>query len=240
MRLIKNDEKIVITRPKMQCDAPLGKNIPAPLMNNHAFVMFVAPPGSGKTSTLCGLLTSIYKKVFQRIFVFMPHASAASLPDNHLFRKMDIVDELTGEGLHKVIEELKKASEDDEPSLIIIDDQVSMSKNIEVINELKYLILNRRHLRCSIWMAGQTLNATAALVFRKNASHVFTWRPGRKELIDIWSEFMNGMPKEMAEKIYKTYCVNAHDFLFITMSNNKIYNKDFDQILWDDDRIDDE
>ena len=232
MRLLKNDEPIKIPYPKMQCDRPLG-NVPKPLMNSHAFTLFIAPPGSGKTSMLCGLLTGIYKKIFKRLFVFMPSNSVASLPEKHLFKKLDIEDELTGASLHKVIEELKKGSEDDEPSLVIIDDQVSHMKDLDVINELKFLINNRRHLRCSIWLAGQTLSATAALMFRKQASHVFVWKPGKKEFMDIHDEFMLGVPKDAAEHMFKTYCEEKHEFIFISMNDGKFYNKDFDRILFE-------
>ena len=231
-RLLKNDKEIKIPYPKMRCDAQLDKNIPSPLMYTHAFTMFVAPPGSGKTSMLCGLLTGIYKKVFKRIYVFMPSNSVSSLPENHLFQRLTIEDELTGDKLAKLINELNE-NEDDEPSLVIIDDQVSKMKDLDVVNELKFLINNRRHLRCSIWLAGQTLSATAALMFRKQASHIFIWRPSKKEFKDIHEEFMLGIPKDTAKDIFNTYCEEAHNFIFITMKDGHIYNKDFDRIMWD-------
>jgi len=235
MKLLKNKAEIKIKYPKMVCDAPLSEKIPEPLMNSHSFTLLIAPPGSGKTSMLCGLLTGLYRKVFDRIYIFMPHNSVLSLPENHLFHQFQVEDHLTGEKLAKIISDLKNSSSEGEKSLILIDDQVHAMKDLEVIKAMKFLINNRRHLRANIWIAGQTLTATAALMFRKQASHVFVWRPSRKEFKDIHEEFMLGVPKDTAEQIFKRYCENKHDFLFLTMHDGKIYNKDFDEILWDSD-----
>ena len=144
MRIEPNKNQIKLKMPKMRCDAPLSSKIPEPLMNAHNCVMFVAPAGSGKTSTLVSLLTDIYKKVFNRFHIIMPHASLDSLPEKHLFRDLEVQDELTGDVLHKIREECEEARQENENSILLIDDQVSRMKDPEVINELKYLILNRR------------------------------------------------------------------------------------------------
>ena len=49
-----------ITRPQYVCDAPLSDmdNFPSALPNHHFYMVFSAPPKTGKTSTSLGLLTS--------------------------------------------------------------------------------------------------------------------------------------------------------------------------------------
>ena len=106
-----------------------------------------------------GLAGSAFKKVYESVHVIMPRHSVASLKNN-VFKNHDKMhDELDFQTLSGISNKIKEAAEEEENSLLILDDVTVALKDKFVQRLLRDLILNRRHYRLSIWLLVQTYNA---------------------------------------------------------------------------------
>ena len=88
MLSIKKNNKPDLTICRMNCDNGLHKKLDeydlTRFMNGHHTNLFIGKPRSGKTSLLYSLFKSkkLFKKVFQKIYLFQPSASRSSMTDN--------------------------------------------------------------------------------------------------------------------------------------------------------------
>ena len=87
MRLLVHN-KPKLKMPEFKVDEPLSKNIDDPLLSNmnRSFRCgLVGKAGSGKTSLMISFIQSpkkYFKKVFNKIYVFMPNSSRNSMKNN--------------------------------------------------------------------------------------------------------------------------------------------------------------
>lgn len=220
-----------ITRPKFACDSPLSDNpnFPEFLPNHHFYFCFSAPPKTGKTSTSLGLLTSrgkkkVYRGVFANIIVFMPLESIRSLKNNP-FKDVDekkVFHELTAENLQEAYEILQEFAEDEENSLIYMDDMASYMKDNSVKQLLNMIVRNRRHLRCSIMNCVQSYNSIP-LDNRKLITHLWLGKiTNKKEGDNIFTELMF-QPREVYDAVLRYTFKKPHDFLYLDINNNEMY-----------------
>ena len=221
-----------ITRPQFACDNKLSDdpNFPGHILSNFSFYMvFSGPPKSGKTSNAIALLTSkgkqkVSRNVFSNLSVFMPEESQRSLKNNP-FKNIDPkknFDELTAENLQQAYDILKEFAEDEENSLLFMDDMASYMKDNEVKKLLNMIIRNRRHLRCSIMNCVQSYN-TIPLDNRKLITHLWQGKlTNKKEAENIFSELVF-QPKPVYEALLKYVYKKPHDFIYMDVVNNKIF-----------------
>ena len=113
-------------------------------MNGHHINLFIGKPRSCKTSLLYSLFKSkkLFKKVFQKIYLFQPSASRSSMTDNifSVLPEDQKFDDLTFDNLNRVMEEKTTNT------CIIFDDMTAYLKNPDIKQLMKELIFNRRHL----------------------------------------------------------------------------------------------
>lgn len=230
------NDKINLSLPQFLCDTPLSNRIPQPLPANHSFVVFAGSAGSGKTSTAIGLLTTkgkkaCYRGVFHNIIVMMPKSSLASLRKNpfHDLDEEKIFHELTYETLNDVYELVQDYADEDENTLLFIDDMTASLKDLEVQKLFSLLINNRRHLRLTIWMLVQTYKSIP-LTLRKTISHLFQYKPTNKAEVSSIFEELLFYPKEIYEKVLRHVYQKKHDFLFADIGTRKLYRK-FNELL---------
>jgi hypothetical protein len=82
----------------------------------------------------------------------MPPSSIASMKKN-VFKKLDdenIYDELTFDSIEDIYDKLHDASQENENTLLILDDIGASLKDKEIQKILKKIIYNRRHLKVKI------------------------------------------------------------------------------------------
>jgi len=157
----------------------LGKGKPFP--KSHFLYLIIGGVGSGKTSLALNLLKikkedGGFRKAFNRIYVVSPTAKYDDKWDK-LIQEVDdegnYYQECNDETIGEIIEKLETYNEefkeeqknkDKKPSsLVIIDDCVdSFSKRQK--NKLNKLILTLRHLKTSVWIMSQKLNAVPQLI----------------------------------------------------------------------------
>lgn len=235
--------KLVLDIPKFKCDNVLG-DIPEPLPNKNFFMCFVGKPRSGKTSTAISLLSqkknkkkktkSIYRGVFDNILVVCPKNSLLSLKKN-VFETLDddkIFYDLNYETLENIYEKINNYRDNDEQTLLYIDDMASSLKNNDLLQLFNKLICNRRHLKLSCMFITQYLNSIP-LSNRKLISHIFLWKcNNKKEYKNIYEELMP-MDKYLFDDIVNYTFEKPHDFLFMDVDNN-IFYKNFNKLIISD------
>lgn len=246
MELIRtpNKTKIEIAPINFKCDNALGDHIPFPLSQGNQALFLVGGAGSGKTTLLTNLICSPYKKVFKKIWLFMPSNSVASLNDKHAFHRYIkdtknikhngvtgyCFNEVTAELLDVAISEARIDAEDGHNTLIIMDDQMHLlrqDKRIEML--MKELCANRRHYHTSLFVLSQLWISGIPKSIRLQASAVFLWKPTKREYKDIREELFQDFTDKEVDVIAKECWKEPHDFLYITQNNlgNAVYDKNF-------------
>ena len=177
MKLKKNEE-IKLKLPVFQVDEPLSAHLnDVPLLSylNKSFACsFIGRAGSGKTSLMTGLLqtTKKLKKVFNKIYLFMPSYSRSSMKECifDCLPQDQIYNELTLETLSDVYNKLQENTDEKLKSLIIFDDVQDAFKG-ECEKLILKIINNRRHLRTSLMVIAQSYKKISLDVRKALTNH---------------------------------------------------------------------
>jgi GTPase SAR1 family protein len=123
-------------------------NIPC---RNGFHLIMCGSGGSGKSSLMMNLIKGPYKKKFNSIYYFCPQVSFSSVK-NHPFKKHDkVYHDFTVTELSEIYKELeeKKENNEDEYSLIILDDLADTLKNNDIQVLMNKMMIKSRHLQVS-------------------------------------------------------------------------------------------
>ena len=240
MKLKKNEE-VKLKLPQFEVDYPLSPHLDeVPLLSylNKSFASsFIGRAGSGKTSLMTGLLQTKkkFKKVFNKIYLFMPSYSKSSmkkcifdcLPEDQVY------DELNLENLLDVYKKLKENTNDNLLSLIIFDDVQDAFKG-ECEKLILKIINNRRHLRTSLMVIAQSYKKISFDV-RKALTNHFLFNLSKEDYDIIHSEriYLSKKDWETILKQYRKTNSNKGNFIFLDPELRKIF------INWDEVIIDD-
>lgn len=165
------------TKPiKEKMDTYIPDIIEGVAKRNGSIVLYVGSGGSGKTSFLLNQMKTVYKKKFHHIYYFCPSSSFASIKD-HVFAKHDkVYNELDADTLEEIkndlIERKENIEEDDEQeySLIIIDDFANNLKDKLLLRTLNSMLIKARHLNAFFIFTVQSY-----LYFPKILRKQLTW-----------------------------------------------------------------
>jgi hypothetical protein len=231
MITIKKNQAPKLPVCKMLCDGGLHEKLNdyelTKHLNAHQITVVVGSPGSGKTSMLYSLFKSksMLKKVYDKIFVFMPSASQASMKDN-IFGQLP--DEQRFEEL--TLETLDMAqSQFDETNAIIIDDMTVYLKDKEVQKKLRELAFNRRHMGLSIFILTQSWTAVP-LSIRKVFNNAFIFKVGKREMQQVFKEMIESHDDKVAP-IMKLVYDKPHQFLFVNFLQQRFF-KNWDELVF--------
>ena len=162
----------------------------ADLFSKTSFNVIVGKMGSGKTSLITNFVKSIYKKCFHNIYVFIPFNSRASI-DNDIYGKYlpddQLYETLTEENLSALYDKLQENSDDEEYSLLIIDDFQTALKDPRILHYLGRIITKMRHLRTTVWLLQQNFQALAKSL-RELVTNLILFNVGKSQLNKIFDE----------------------------------------------------
>ena len=235
MLSIKKNNKPDLTICKMNCDNGLHKKLDeydlTKFMNGHHTNLFIGKPRSGKTSLLYSLFKSkkLFKKVFQKIYLFQPSASRSSMTDNifSVLPEEQKFDDLTFDNLNRVMEEIKLEDKTTN-TCIIFDDMTAYLKNPDIKLLMKELIFNRRHLHVSIFFLVQTYKSIEKDI-RKLFSNIFIFKVSKNELETIFEEIVE-IDKKYIQPISSLVYDEPYKYLFINLESQRFF-KEFDEII---------
>ena len=238
IELIKNN-KPKLDKIKFSCDEKICEKLDQYEMVRDNFNFYnttaiIGRQGSGKTSLTINLIKKLYKKKFNKIYVFMPYTSRKSiknnifdvLPDDQLF------EELNYENICYVYEELKENSENGLKSLIIFDDVQKALRDDGVIREFKNIVANQRHLKVVNIILLQNYFALDNKI-REIVNNVIFFKMDKKQTNKIFEEVAE-MPKDTFNSLNDFIFDEPHNWCLINQKNKKIY-KMFDEILFSND-----
>ena len=235
MLSIKKNNKPDLTICRMNCDNGLHKKLDeydlTRFMNGHHTNLFIGKPRSGKTSLLYSLFKSkkLFKKVFQKIYLFQPSASRSSMTDNifSVLPEEQKFDDLTFDNLNRVMEEIKLEDKTTN-TCIIFDDMTAYLKNPDIKLLMKELIFNRRHLHVSIFFLVQTYKSIEKDI-RKLFSNIFIFKVSKNELETIFEEIVE-IDKKYIQPISSLVYDEPYKYLFINLESQRFF-KEFDEII---------
>jgi GTPase SAR1 family protein len=206
-------------------------------MNKYNTTLLIGTQGSGKTSLLINMVKKLYKKVFDKVFVFMPSTSRQSLnpnifdvlPENQLF------EELNEQTITQVYEEIKELSADGKRCLIIYDDVQKSLKNKYVLNSLKNIIANQRHLHVVNLILVQNFFALHKSL-REIVNNVVLFKLGKSQTEKVFNEIIE-IHRDKFDKIRDLVYDEKYNWLFVNVATQRIYKK-FDEIIFEEDEND--
>jgi len=242
-------EELQIDLPKIETDnrfryydKKLKKEMPAywidetPLKNsNHAYA-FLGIPGSGKTSMMVSLLTSmkkncrVYCGCFDTIILNINKNSLSSIGGNP-FKKIIEQDQVYEEFDLNFIEEVIKICEinreDDKHTVIIIDDIVTRLRSSKKVHDKFVDLLNiRRHYNLSIWVLAQDLMQLSPSI-RNSMNCLFIWRPVNLKRLDLLRTEYLDFNHEDFEKFCDYVYQKNYDCLFVDLKIPVRYYRNF-------------
>jgi hypothetical protein len=220
------------------CDIELSKKLTQyPMCRDHLnsfqTTLFIGTQGSGKTSLLVNFVKKLYKKVFHKIFVFMPATSRQSLTPN-IFDKLpeeQLFEELNGETISNVYEQVKELSREGKHTLIIYDDVQKSLKNSFVLQSLKNIIANQRHLHVTNLILCQNFFALHKSL-REIVNNVVLFKLGKSQTDKIFDELIE-LHKDKFDAIRDLVFDEKYNWMFINLATQRIYKK-FDEIIFTD------
>lgn len=243
MITIKKNKNIKLDIPSFSCDINavgdhLNKHDLTKLLNVYGFLCVIGRPGSGKTSLTLAMLTQkepkFYKKTHHHILLFMPENSINSLKKNP-FKKLDpsnIYSDLNESSLIDAYFKIDCWSKENEKTIIYLDDcTADLKKSKNIIDTLKRMIFNRRHLKLNIIITAQVY-PNIPLDIRKCITNLILFKPPKKEMEKIFEELFESK-KDIFEDVMKLTYDEPHNFLFLNIPNQKMFKK-FDEIIIDE------
>ena len=243
---IKHNDKPDLPLCQFSVDDPLHKRLSkyelTKYLNTHTCNAFVGAPGSGKTSLIYAFFKSkhLFKKVFDKIYLFQPLQSRASMKDQ-LFDQLpedQKFSELTFDNLSEVLERIKDEphyiDDDDKKHIcnyaIILDDVGSFLKDYEVEKLLKQICQNRRHLHVSLFFIVQTIISLPKDV-RKLIKNWFIFKVSKETFEQFMEESIEKITnKKDIKKLNELVYDAKYNFLFVNTDRNAFF-KNFDEIL---------
>jgi energy-coupling factor transporter ATP-binding protein EcfA2 len=230
---IKVNEKPVLKACEMNCDKPLHSKLEkyelTKFLNKHSSNIMIGRPGSGKSSILNSFFSSILKKVYHKVFLFIPNNSRASVKDSPFENILEEQQfgELTLENLENVMS-IIKSSDKSKNNIIIFDDMTSHLKNPEVLKQLRELMMNKRHLRTSIVFLVQSFKSVDKTM-RKLFDNFFIFKVSKEELMTIGDEIIE-INKDVLMQISKMVYTEPYKYLFYNSSSERLFDG-FDEII---------
>jgi ABC-type dipeptide/oligopeptide/nickel transport system ATPase component len=244
MRLLTHT-KPNLKMPQFKVDEPLSIHLNEdPLlknMNKSFCCGLIGKAGSGKTSLMVALIQTPkkLKKVFNKIYVFMPNSSRNSMKDNifEILPEDQLFEGVSYEILSEVYENLLESTEKNEKSLLVFDDVQSYLKNKEVEVNLLHIIANRRHLRCSIFIVAQNYNKIPKNI-RQSFTDMFLFNVGKEEYVNIYDENIN-LSKIDFQNVLSEYRTikKTEQNSFIYIHDKDTFFINWNEIIEDDDNF---
>lgn len=237
IQIIKND-KINLNMPKFLCDENavgdhLNKHPLLQLLNVFGFLCVIGRPGSGKTSLTIALITQkkpkIYKKTHHHVIVIMPMNSIGSMSDDPFKGLENIYHDITDINIKEILGKINNWSKEKEKTILYIDDMTaSLKKSKIIIETIKELIYNRRHLKLNIIITAQSY-VNIPLDVRKNIQNLIMFKPAKKEMLTVFDELIESK-KEHFEGILRFVYDQKHNFFFLNAPTGRIF-KNYDEII---------
>lgn len=194
---IKAHRQVELKVPQFKVDSILSTKLTEqPLlkhMNTHFACALIGAAGSGKTTLAMGLIATpnLYKRVFHKIYIFMPENSMSSIKNN-VFMELpqdQIYNELTVDKLIECFEKVEANAKEEINSLVVFDDVQQFLKG-PAESLLLHMINNRRHNRLSVMILAQSYIKIPRMA-RQAFTDLFLFRLSKGDYDRIFDELVH-------------------------------------------------
>jgi len=207
----------------------------ADLFSKTSFNIVCGKMGQGKTTLITNLVKTVFKRCFEHILLFMPAGSRRSI-ENDIFGKNlpteDIYDTLSEENLDEAIEKIEENAENEENTLIIIDDFQSALKMPEIQARLQKIVTRMRHMRTTIFILQQNYQKLPKFL-RELVTNVITFNIGKSQLNKLFDETVQ-IDANKFQALVDLAFVNKNDWIAINVNGNRNIYRGFDRIVFDE------
>jgi thymidine kinase len=233
-------DKPNLKKVKMNVDDIIDEKImkypmSADLFSRTSFNVILGKMGQGKTSLITNFVKTIFKKAFEHIIIFIPTGSRRSI-ENDIYGKhlpdADLYDTLTEENLDEVIEKLEESSDNEENTLLIIDDFQAALKDPDVLARLQKIVTRMRHMRTTIFILQQNFQKMAKFL-RELVTNVITFNVGKSQLNKLFDETVQ-IDKDKYQALVDLAFKEKNDWIAINVNGNRNIYKGFDRIIFDE------
>ena len=205
--------------------------------------ILLGPSGSGKGVLLQNMILDIYKKCFERIYIFSPSINVDHTwqpVKKHISETIDkkddepdfYYDSYDPESLDKIIESQTKIVEYQKKhnhkqifQILIIVDDFADSPDFSRQSKLLHSLFTRgRHSGISTIVSTQKFSAIHPII-RVNATELFVFRLRNYQDTSMFLEEMGGMiDKKTLLEIYKLATKEAYSFLYVKLNAKSLDN----------------
>ena len=207
--------------------------------NYYNITFFVGLMGSGKSSTLFSWYHSkkspLYRQ-YHNIYYCCPKSSQESLKDNPWISKLpkeNVFYDIDVQILNYIYTQIKSSSEndeEDEKSLIIIDDlQHRFRENRELETLFLLMCTNHRHTKLSIICLLQNYKKITPMERQVATNFVLFYQPKLTQE-SIFKEVLFNMKKDEFEELLRYIYDKPHNFLTINTKHNTLW-KNYNKII---------
>ena len=204
----------------------------ADLFSRTSFNVILGKMGQGKTSLITNFVKTIFKKAFEHMIVFIPTGSRKSI-ENDIYGKhipdADLYDALTPENLDEVIDKLEENADNEENTLLIIDDFQSVLKDPEVLARLQKIVTRMRHMRTTIFILQQNFQKMAKFL-RELVTNVITFNVGKSQLDKLFEETVQ-LDKNKFQALIDLAFKEKNEWIAINVNGNRNVYRMFDRIV---------
>lgn len=209
----------------------------ADLFSKTSFNVICGKMGQGKTTLITNLVKTVFKKCFEHIILFMPAGSRRSI-ENDIYGKnipsSDIYDTLSDETLDEAIDKIEENAENDENTLIIIDDFQAALKMPEIQSRLQKIVTRMRHMRTTIFILQQNFQKLPKFL-RELVTNVITFNIGKSQLNKLFEETVQ-LDADKFQALVDLAFKEKNDWIAINVNGNRNVYRGFDRIVFDDEK----
>jgi len=204
----------------------------ADLFSRTSFNIILGKMGQGKTSLITNFVKTIFRRCFEHMIVFIPTGSRRSI-ENDIYGKhlpeADLYDALTADNLDEVIEKIEENADNEENTLIIIDDFQSALKDPDVLARLQKIVTRMRHMRTTIFILQQNFQKMAKFM-RELVTNVITFNVGKSQLDKLFEETVQ-LDKNKFQALIDLAFQERNDWIAINVNGNRNVYRMFDRIV---------
>jgi KaiC/GvpD/RAD55 family RecA-like ATPase len=204
-------------------------------LNGYFFTGLIVKPASGKTSLCISFLTGkgknkVWRKCFNHVIVVMPSTSRGSMKKNPFknHHEDQMYEELNYNTIKAIHNKLTSYSDENENTLLILDDVGASLKNNDIQQIFRKIIYNRRHLKCHIVVLLQSFMSIPKEI-RKMFNNIFMFKPSKVEFENLFDELFE-TNKDLAIDIMNFAYDKPHQYLMLNVDTQRMY-KGFDEII---------
>ena len=235
-------EKPNLKKVKMNVDDVIDEKMlkypmVADLFSKTSFNVICGKMGQGKTTLITNLVKTVFKRCFEHIILFMPAGSRRSI-ENDIYGKNipadDIYDTLSDDTLDEAIEKIEENAENEENTLIIIDDFQAALKMPEIQVRLQKIVTRMRHMRTTIFILQQNFQKLPKFL-RELVTNVITFNIGKSQLNKLFEETVQ-LDADKFQALVDLAFKEKNDWIAINVNGNRNVYRGFDRIVFDDEK----